>query len=231
LRLSDTQRSELEAAARRPSPAAVNVTRYDSTASPLSRTYVLSECDEPRQNLPLQRKSPVGRKIDIETIVRMMADNRLVTLTGTGGIGKTLIALAVGDALLETTEDRVWLVELAPVPHGSLVASSVAHALNVREHAKHALHESLIAHLREKPFVLILDNCEHVIAEASVLVNVLLNGCSRLRILTTSREPLRIGSERTYRVPSLRVPRKGHRRLTASGAGDYPAQRSSLRSR
>jgi predicted ATPase len=92
--------------------------------------------------------------------------------------------------------------ELAPLTQGSFVVLAVAQALGVRESPNRPSLEMLLAHLRQKPLLLILDNCEHVIAEASALADTLLGRCPLLRILTTSREPLRISGERTYRLPS-----------------------------
>ena len=154
----------------------------------------------------------------------MVEASRLVTLTGTGGIGKTRTAIAVGDVLLERTKAGVWFIELASVARGSSVAAAVARGLNVREVANRPLTETLLAHLDRKPLLLILDNCEHVIAEAAVLADVLLRGCQNVRILATSREPLRISGERTYRLPSLRVPqRQAALEMTAGRAEDYGA--------
>jgi len=165
----------------------------------------------------------VGRETEIADIIDILQDGRLVTVTGAGGIGKTRTALAVGDALLEATQTRVWLVELAPLAQGSFVATAVAQALNVRESPDRPL-QTLLAHLERKSLLLILDNCEHVIAEAAAFADALLRGCPHVRILATSREPLRIAGERTYRLPSLRVPvLQEIERLRACGAAGYAA--------
>jgi predicted ATPase/transcriptional regulator with XRE-family HTH domain len=225
LQLSDAQRRELEAAAqRRPRPSVLGVTTYDSTDPHLSAFQELRGGEQAQQNLPLQRTSLVGRKGDIDGIVHLVQRSRLVTLTGTGGIGKTRAALAVGDALLESTAAGVWLVELAPVMQGSAIAAAVARTLNVQEVANRSLLESLIAHLKHKPLLLILDNCEHVIAGAAAIAEALLQGCPPLRILATSRESLRIAGEQQYRLPSLQVPTVAQSvRLSAAGARDYSA--------
>ena len=225
LQLSDAQRRELELAAQRPRPATASAIAYDSADSDRAGTGAAHEIDPTRQqNLPLARTSLVGRQAEITSIARMVETSRLVTLTGTGGIGKTRTAVAVGDALLESTKAGVWFVELAAVATGSSVAAAVARSLGVREVANRPLTETLLAHVDQKALLLILDNCEHVIAEAAELADVFLRGCPNLRILATSRESLRISGERVYRLPSLRVPpRQAALELTAGRAEEYPA--------
>jgi predicted ATPase len=154
----------------------------------------------------------------------MLEDSRLVTLTGAGGIGKTRLALAVGEGQLDAAPAGVWLVELATLANQAYVAQAIAQALDVRESAQSSLLNSLLAHLRDKRMLLILDNCEHVIGETAAVADGLLSGCAQLRILATSREPLRIDGELTYRVPSLAVPdAREAARLSASDAADYAA--------
>jgi predicted ATPase len=178
----------------------------------------------PATNLPSQRTNLVGRETEIANIAGMLQDSRLVTVTGAGRVGKTRTALAVGDALLKDTTAGVWLVELAPLAHESIVAPAVAQALNVQESPNHPVLETLLAYLRQKPLLLILDNCEHVIAEAAAIADALLRGCLHLRILATSREPLRITGERIYRLPSLNVPtRQKVLGLNAAQAAEYAA--------
>jgi len=174
-------------------------------------------------NLPSQRTILVGREIEIADIVGILQNSRLVTVTGAGGVGKTRTALAVGDALVKDTRAGVWLVELAPV-QGSFVPAAVARALNVQESPNRPLLETLLAYLKQKSLLLILDNCEHVIAEAAALADALLRGCPQLRVLATSREPLQILGERTYRLPSLNVPTTAEIvGLSASAAAGFDA--------
>jgi predicted ATPase/DNA-binding CsgD family transcriptional regulator len=175
-------------------------------------------------NLPLQRTSLIGRETEIADIVGILQHSRLVTVTGAGGVGKTRTALAVGDALLEGTTAGVWFVDLAPLTQGSYMATAVAQALNVQESPHRPLLETLLAYLKRKQLLLILDNCEHVTAEAAALADALLRDCPHLRILATSRERLRIAGERAYRLPSLLVPRLvDASRLSAAGAAEYSA--------
>jgi predicted ATPase/transcriptional regulator with XRE-family HTH domain len=205
LGLSKRQREELEAAGKRPRLSSAAVTLYDSGDPDVPPASVPRRIDESRHNLPLARSSLIGRGTEIAEIVRMLADRRVVTVTGAGGIGKTRAAIAVGEALLDDTADGVWLIELAPLAQGSFLLSAVARVLNVQESPTRPLLETLLAYLKGKSLLLILDNCEHVIAEAAVLADTLRGGCPQLRILATSREPLRISGEYTYRLPSLCV--------------------------
>jgi predicted ATPase/transcriptional regulator with XRE-family HTH domain len=179
---------------------------------------------EPATNLSLQRTSLVGREAEIADIVGFFQDCRLVTLTGAGGVGKTRTALAVGENLVADMKAGVWLVELAPLAQGSFVLGSVARALNIQEPPNRPLLETLLAYLKQKSLLLILDNCEHVIAEAAAFADALLRGCPNLRVLATSREPLRIAGEQLYRLPSLSMPTPQEAsRLTAREAADHAA--------
>jgi predicted ATPase/DNA-binding CsgD family transcriptional regulator len=158
-----------------------------------------------KTNLPLRNSRLIGRENDIEKIVRALHDSRLVSIVGAGGIGKTCTALAVGEAVLTSFKHGVRLVELAALPSGSLVNEAVARGLGIPDSADGALVEKLVAHLETKTLLIVLDNCEHVIGEATGLVDAVLQACPDVRILTTSREPLQIVGERTFRLPSLGV--------------------------
>jgi predicted ATPase/DNA-binding SARP family transcriptional activator len=175
-------------------------------------------------NLPHQRTSLIGRETEIADIVRILGESRLVTVTGAGGVGKTRTALAVGEALVENTQGGVWFIELAPLMQGSLIASAVARVFNLQESAGRPVLETLLAYLKGKSPLLILDNCEHVIEDAAALADGLLRECPQLRVLATSREPLRIAGEQSLRLPSLRVPRRPDSMIvSASGAAEYSA--------
>ena len=159
-----------------------------------------------RSNLPLQTSALIGRAGDVTRVGELLNTGRLVTLTGTGGVGKTRAAFAVGDRFLESTQIAVRVVELASLARGSSVAAAVAQALNIQESPGRTPLELLISYLGNKALLLILDNCEHLIGQAAPLADALLCRCPHLRILTTSREPLQIIGEQTYRLPSLAVP-------------------------
>jgi predicted ATPase/Tfp pilus assembly protein PilF/DNA-binding XRE family transcriptional regulator len=202
LALNDEQRRELEASAAR---AAV------------SRLAAIVETSA----LPLAMTSFVGRETELDEIASLVREHRLVTLTGTGGIGKTQTALRVARAFGDAGQNALRFVGLAPVDPSSVLAA-IAAAAGVQEAPNRPLLETLIAFLKTKPLLLILDNCEHVITQAATLADALLAGCPRLRILATSREPLRASGECTYRLASLGTPSAAAaRRLRAKDLASY----------
>jgi non-specific serine/threonine protein kinase len=139
-------------------------------------------------------------------VKRLLGETRLLTLTGSGGCGKTRLALAVASELVEGFEDGVWMVELAPLAEPSLVAQAVASTLGVREQPGRSLTETLLDYLASKRVLLVLDNCEHLIEACAELAELLLRSCSELRVLATSREALGIAGEVAWPVPSLSLP-------------------------
>lgn len=157
-------------------------------------------------NLPRQLTSFVGRGQEMATVQDLLRASRLVTLTGSGGCGKTRLALEVAGDVLDAHRGGAWLVELHPLTDGSLVPQEVASALGVREQQGRSLMATLIEYLRPQPLLLVLDNCEHLVQACAELANTLLRACPELRILATSRSPLRITGETQYRVPSLSLP-------------------------
>ncbi|HET7270146.1 MAG TPA: tetratricopeptide repeat protein, partial [Rubrobacter sp.] len=159
-----------------------------------------------RHNLPPVRTSFVGRKREVTEVKRLLAMTSLLTLTGTGGSGKTRLALEVGRDLIGSYRDGVWLAELAQTSDPVLAAQTVSTALGIREKPGQPLVDTLADHLRGKKLLLILDNCEHLVNAAATLADTLLRRCPDLRILATSREPLEIPGEVSWRVPSLPVP-------------------------
>ncbi len=136
----------------------------------------------------------------------MPSGPRLITLIGTGGCGKTRLALEVGTALLGTYPDGIWLVELAPIGDPNLVASTVGTVLGLQDSANQSTLGHLVEVLRSRRLLLILDNCEHLLDACARLADTLLRGCPQVQILATSREALGIGGEVSWRVPSLAVP-------------------------
>ena len=137
---------------------------------------------------------------------RLLGETRLLTLTGSGGCGKTRLALAVASELVEGFEDGVRMIELAPLADSSLVAQAVASTLGVREQPGRSLTETLSDYLASKKVLLVLDNCEHLIEACAELAESLLRSCPELRILATSREALGIAGEISWSVPSLTLP-------------------------
>jgi predicted ATPase len=171
-------------------------------------------------NLPLQLTSFIGRVEELAKLRQTLASSRLCTLTGSGGSGKTRLALQVAAELIEDFADGVWLVDLAPTLDCQLVVQAIASALNVREggtgtYAARAKRHSrrlvdrVSDHLRYRHVLLILDNCEHVVEACAPLVEALLQACPDLRVLCTSREPLGVAGELVHRVPPLAVPPTG----------------------
>ena len=157
-------------------------------------------------NLPASLTSFIGRRQEIAELARLLPSTRLLTLTGAGGCGKTRLALEVARETLDAFPDGVWIADLAPLGEPSLVVQAVASVLDVRQAPGRSLVESLAEQLRHRRTLLLLDNCEHVIANAAGLAEMLLRAAADLTILATSREALGISGETTWRVPSLTVP-------------------------
>jgi predicted ATPase/DNA-binding XRE family transcriptional regulator len=154
-------------------------------------------------SLPLALTRFFGRDAELGDIAALAREHRLVTLTGAGGVGKTQTALRVATAMRDAAEGAVCFVSLAPFRDPSLVETAIANALGVQEVPNHCLRETLVAFLKNKTALLVLDNCEHVIVDAAAVADSLLHACPNLRILATSRESLRSAGERTYPLPSL----------------------------
>ncbi len=159
-----------------------------------------------RHNLPAQVSSFVGRERQLSELRQLLSRARVVTLTGTGGVGKTRLALQLAASMLDGSGDEAWFVDLGPLTDATLVATKLAGVLGVPEQPGRSLPQSLIAACRDRQLLVILDNCEHVIGEAASVADQLVRGCPRMTILATSREPLGIEGEYLYRVPSLFVP-------------------------
>jgi predicted ATPase/DNA-binding SARP family transcriptional activator/DNA-binding CsgD family transcriptional regulator len=157
-------------------------------------------------NLPAARTSFVDRERERVELKRQLAMTQLLTLTGSGGTGKTRLAQEVAKGLVGAYPDGVWLVQLAGLSEPELVAHVVALTLGVRERPGRTLSATLAEELRTKNVLLVVDNCEHLIEAVASLTDELLGACPKLRILATSREPLRVPGEVVRRVPSLPVP-------------------------
>ena len=163
----------------------------------------LNTLDIAPNNLPLVLSSFIGRQAEVAAVQRRVAENRLVTLTGPGGCGKTRLALEAATRLQVDFPDGVWWIELAPLADPTLVPQTVAFTLGLREDPNRPLEKVLADSLRPKKALLLLDNCEHLIDACAGLSDSLLRDCPRLHILASSREALGITGEVAYRVPSL----------------------------
>jgi predicted ATPase/DNA-binding CsgD family transcriptional regulator len=157
-------------------------------------------------NLPAEPNSFVGRERDLAELARLLSDVRALTLCGPGGIGKTRLAVRLACETVSSFPDGAWLIELADTEDPSLVAQRVAAALGVRAEPDRPLAETLTVALRPRRLLLILDTCEHVVDASAALVQQLLAGCPGLRVIATSREPLRVRGETVWRVPPLELP-------------------------
>jgi len=157
-------------------------------------------------NLPAPTSDLIGREVAIEEVIGLMADHRFVTLTGTGGIGKTRLGLEVARHLLPQFADGVWIAELAALSDPQLVPITVATAFGLELISGVVSPERIAAALGSKQIMLVLDNCEHVIDAAAEMVEALLHANPTARVIATSREPLRAESEHLYRVSPLAVP-------------------------
>ena len=167
----------------------------------------LKTLDSRPNNLPIQHTELIGRKKEVASIVERMGQPkvRLLTLTGPGGTGKTRLVLQAGAELLDGFHDGVFFVNLAPISDPDLVVSTIAQTLGLKETAGQPLVDTLKNYLKEKSLLLLLDNFEQVV-EAAPQVNALLEAASQLKVLVTSRVPLKVQGEKEYPVPPLSLP-------------------------
>ena len=163
-----------------------------------------------KHNLPVQMTSFIGREQEVADVNRQLSQARLLTLAGSGGCGKTRLALQVAAELLDGMSDGVWLIELAPISDPELVVQAVASILNVREEPGRSLTQTLTDFLKAKKILLVLDNCEHLLTACARMAETLLRSCPDIKIIASSREALGIYGERVFRVPSLSVPDPKH---------------------
>lgn len=179
-----------------------------------------------RSNLPIPLTSFIGREQELLRIKQLLADTRLLTLTGAGGSGKTRLALQVAAEMCidESATDGVWWVELASLTNPDLVPQSVASALGVREIPNKSSTEILLNYLQAKDLLLVLDNCEHLVSATAQFCELLLSACPQLKILTTSREALAIGAEQVLVVPPLTLP-PSHQTSTTQTLMEFEAIR------
>jgi len=214
LALDEAQRVQFEGAARsaqRSVNGAVTVGPWSGALAPALAP----------NNLPRQVTSLIGRDNDLAKIAPLMRRHQVLTLVGAGGVGKTRLALRVGENLLEDTTDGVWLVELGTFDIAASLVQTIASTFNLRHNEKHSLLDVVLKYLHARRMALIIDNCEHVIDEAARVIDAIARHAPNIHVLATSREPLAIAAEHIYRVPSLAVP--SSQLLTALEARQYAA--------
>jgi predicted ATPase/class 3 adenylate cyclase len=165
----------------------------------------LKSLDARPNNLPVEISTFVGRERELAEVRRLLDAKRLVTITGAGGTGKTRLSLQVAAEASDGFADGVFFVPLAAVAEAPLVLAEIAQAFGVREAAGQSLAERVKEHLAAKDLLLVLDNFEHVINAAEIVAD-LLSGAAGLKVLVTSRAPLRVAGEQEYPVPPLDVP-------------------------
>ncbi|OBF79490.1 transcriptional regulator [Mycobacterium sp. 852002-51163_SCH5372311] len=154
-------------------------------------------------NLPAQLTSFIGRRAEIASVRGALTANRLVTLTGAGGVGKTRLAVRVAAAMADEFSEGVWYVDLAPITAAEVVPVTVARALGLPDQPGRSTMDTLIRFVRDRHMLIVLDNCEHLLDASAKLLAELLGAAPRVTVLATSREPVNITGEATWQVPSL----------------------------
>jgi predicted ATPase/class 3 adenylate cyclase len=175
-------------------------------------------------NLPRLANVLIGRERDVAEIEALLSSYRLVTLFGSGGVGKTSLSLQVGADLLARFPDGAWFVELAPLDRAELVGETVAAVFGLPVHGERPATDAIATFLRSRRLLLILDNCEHVIAAAAKLADALLKTCPGVCLLATSRETLSVVGEHAYPVPLLDVPPQSMLLTAAQAMGHSAVQ-------
>lgn len=154
-------------------------------------------------HLPPQLTSFIGRAAEIHDVRALLADHRLVTLTGAGGAGKTRLAVQIAGQLTDQFADGAWYVDLAPITDPDLVPMTAARALGLPDQPDRSAMDAIIRWIGERHLLMVLDNCEHLLDASAALCLELLGACSQLTFLATSREPIAVDGEVVWRVPSL----------------------------
>ena len=154
-------------------------------------------------HLPVQLSSFVGRDSEVTRVRQLLADDRLVTLTGAGGVGKTRLAVHIASELAGEFADGVWYVDLAPITDPEVVPVTAARALGLPDQPGRSTMDTLCRFVGDRQMLLVLDNCEHLLDASAELVVALLGAAAGLRLLATSREPIGVAGEVSWRVPSL----------------------------
>ena len=193
--------------------SAERATEFERLARTRSPSAAAAWSEPDKHNLPAALTTFVGRSEEISRLLKLLSPaasnarpGRLVTLSGSGGIGKTRLAVEISRGLADEYADGVRMVELAALKNPRLVVQTVADVLKVRERPGRAVDDAVVDSLRQQQLLLVLDNCEHLIQACAEFAEMVLRACPALRILATSREPLRVEGETIWRVGSLSLP-------------------------
>ena len=171
----------------------------------------LMTLDARPNNLPVQLSGFIGRVDEIKHAKKLLKDNRLLTLTGAGGLGKTRFSLQAAADLIDDFANGVWFVELAAVSDPVFLPITIINDLGLKEEQKKSPEETLTGHLKDKEILIILDNCEQIIESCAKLTENLLLTCPKLKVIATSREALNCKGEQTYRIMPLTQPDPNHK--------------------
>jgi predicted ATPase/DNA-binding SARP family transcriptional activator len=174
---------------------------------PSEQTRALAFRRSSKIKVPIPLTSFIGREKELKEVAGLFSKSRLITLTGSGGVGKTRLAIQVVAEVIDLFPDGVWFLDLAPLSDPSVVPNTLANLLGLRESGEIAVTELLINFFRTRTALIIFDNCEHLIDSCAQLINSLLTSGESLAVLATSREILRVSGEVPYRVPSLKIPK------------------------
>jgi non-specific serine/threonine protein kinase len=173
---------------------------------PSEETRALAFKRNAKIKIPIPLTSFIGREKELEEVAKLFSISRLITLTGSGGVGKTRLAIQVVTDVLELFPDGVWFLDLASLNDPALLPNTLASLLGLQESGKQPVTDLLINYFNTRTALVIFDNCEHLIESSAQLIHSLLTSCESLSILATSREALRVSGELPYRVPSLEFP-------------------------
>ena len=180
---------------------------YQLNISGLTTTFPpLKALDSFPNNLPVHLTSFIGRENEIKEVKQELEEHRLVTLTGSGGTGKTRLSLQVAAEVIEKFDHGIWFVELAPLTDPDLIPQTILSVIGIREQEGKTPLDLLKEYLSEKRTLIVLDNCEHVISASARVVDSLLRAAPRIKVLASSREALGVRGELSYPVPSLSLP-------------------------
>lgn len=169
----------------------------------------LVSLDAVANNLPIQLTSFVGRAPELLELRGLLDSTRLLTFTGSGGCGKTRLALQAAAERFDHHPDGIWYIELAPLGETTSVARTIADALNIPEEADRQVVDTVTERMRDWHAMVLIDNCEHLLAQAAAVIDDILRSCPAVQVVATSREPLNLAGEVPWRVPSLTLPGEG----------------------